>query len=232
MGLSLEKKSELVRLSLAKRQVPTDIKVAVKLALDVSGSTQHFFRDGTMEELVDRLIPVGMRFDDDGSIESYAFSTRVSGPIGLSASDFGRATDKIARDAGSSVMWGGTRYSVALQAILDGINPKRTFGQMFGLGKKPEIKPSYVKFITDGDNERYDEDAAESLLQKLGQFKCYVQLIGIGRGSRTDFGWLRDMADAYGHVGFVTFPDLETTSDQAMYEALLGDEFCGWIKAQ
>lgn len=229
MALSLEKKSELVRLNLAKRQVPTDIKIAVKAVIDVSGSMRHFFDDGTMQELFDRLIPVGMRFDDNQSLEAFAFSDTVKKVSDIRVADFGSYVSKFLSEARRGPLWGGTKYSQALEAVLEDLNPKKTWGQMFGLGKPQAIKPSYIKFITDGDTMG-DQDATERLLEKLGNFKCYVQLIGIGHGS--SFGDLQMWAKEFDHVGFVTFPDLENTSDQQMYEQLLSVEFCNWIKQQ
>ena len=228
MGLSLEKKSELVRLNLEKRQVPTGIKIAVKQVIDVSGSIKHYFNDGTMQELTDRLLPVAMRFDDNQSLETYAFGSDIAKLDDVVVSDFGNYIDrKFLRQVPNSVLWTGTKYAKALQMVYDDINPKRTFGSFFG--KKPEIKPSFVEFITDGDTQG-DEYETERVLEKLGNFKCYVQLIGVGRGS--SFRFLRDMADQFGHVGFVTFPDLDRVSDEDMYAQLLGEELCSWIKVQ
>jgi hypothetical protein len=228
MALNLEKKQELVRLCLEKRKVPTDIRLAVKLALDVSGSARPLYRNGTMQELVDRLIPVGMRFDDNKSIESYAFGSTIEQVGDITPDDFGSYVDtKFLREAGA-VLWSGTQYATALSRILKDTNGKTGFlGGLFG-SKKKAPTPSYLMFITDGETQG-DEAATERLLSDYRGSNVYVQLIGVGRAN---FSFLENMADMFSNVGFVTFPDLEQTSDEAMYEALLGEELCGWIKGR
>lgn len=227
MGLSLEKKQELVRLSLEKRNVPTDVKLAVKMVSDVSGSMRSLYNNGVMQELVDRLIPVAMRFDDNGELESFAFGDRaVEMDAPITDADFGNYIGKkFLVNVPNGVLWSGTKYSEALKAIEESVNPKRTFMQMFA--KKSNAQPSYILFQTDGETNG-DEEQTERILERLGKLKCYVQFIGVGNAH---FGFLREMADQFDHVGFVTFPDLANTSDQAMYEALLSEEVCSWIKS-
>jgi len=219
MGLSLEKKTELVRLSLAKRNVPSGIQLAVKAVIDVSVSFQPLFGDGTVQELVDRLIPVGVRFDDDGSIESYAFGTDAKKLNDITAKDFGHYIDnKFLKEVPEDILWSGTRYSTALKLVNKGLG-----GGFFG----KKVKPSYVMFITDGDTNG-DERDTEEIIKKMADRQVYIQLIGVGRGSTFDF--LKLMADLYDHVGFVTFPDLARTSDETLYTELLGEELCEWVK--
>jgi hypothetical protein len=226
MPLNLEKKQELVRLCLEKRKVPTDIKLAVKMALDVSGSARPLYRSGVMSELVDRLIPVAMRFDDNQSIESYAFGSSIQKMNDVTPDDFGSyVSNKFLREAGG-VLWSGTEYAIAMNQIRKDSSAKKS-GFLGGLfGKKTVDAPSYLMFITDGEDQGSSIEAEKQIVL-LGEANTYVQLIGIGR-ERFDF--LKRMADKYDHVGFVTFPDLEATSDDVMYEALLCEEFCNWIK--
>lgn len=229
MALDLNKKQELVRLQLEKRKVPTDIKLAVKLVLDVSGSIQDLFYNGTMQELVDRLIPVAMRFDDNQSIEAYAFGSNITKVSDVKASDFGSyVTSKFLGEVPERILWSGTKYATALARVLSETKGKSgVFGGLFG--KKKVAQQAYVMFVTDGETQG-DEYETEKLLSEYHAANVYVQLIGVGRATRFEF--LRRMADKFSNVGFVTFPDLEKTSDEAMYEALLGEELCTWVKAQ
>lgn len=225
MALDLTKKLDLVKTVLAKRQVPEGLIAQVKMCLDVSGSMQSMFANGTVQALVDRLLPIGMRFDDNQSLEAYAFAssaTRTSDIKPEDAGDYVQKFTREARDAG--VLWGGTDYSKALELIKKEMSPSKGF---FGMFKKEAPKlPSYLMFITDGDSS--NESATEAILKELAELKIYVQMIGVGYG----FRFLQRMADKYDHVGFVTFPNLERVTDEEMYEQLLGEEFCTWIKAQ
>ena len=227
MALDLAKKLDLVKNVLAKRQVPEGIIAQVKMCLDVSGSMQGMFNNGTVQTLVDRLIPIGMRFDDNQSLEAYAFSssaTRTSDIKPEDAGDYVSTFTREARDAG--VLWGGTAYSQAMALIKKEMEPSKGF---LGLFKKaaPNL-PSYLMFITDGETGG-DKIRTEHIIKELAELKIYIQMIGVGYDS---FSFLNLMADKYGHVGFVTFPNLERVTDEEMYEQLLGEEFCNWIKAQ
>lgn len=241
MALSLEKKQELVGLQLAKKNIPEGLIMRVKSATDVSGSMQGLFNSGVMQELFNRLIPVAMRFDDNGELESFAYGSKAEALEPIVADDFDTyVNDKFLPSISSKVLWGGTDFIPALKLILEDITGvevvekpvKRFFGLFQGTEKvetpKSLFPPTYVMFQTDGDT--HDETGAEAMIKKFADKKTYIQLIGVGRGS--NFGWLKKMADKYDYVGFVTFPDLANTSDQKMYEALLGDELCTWIKAQ
>lgn len=228
MALNLEKKQEIVRLTLEKRQVPTGIVMAVKLMLDVSGSMQGMFSNGAVQELVDRLIPVAMRFDDNQSLEAYAYSDDVKQVEDIKPADFGGYIPNFLKQA-KKVLWGGTRYSVALRQLTDDIQPKKAGFLKSMFGKKQEVQPpSFVMFVTDGDTQG-DQPETDNILADLEDKNCYVMLVGIGRDR---FGFLERMAQNYAHVGLVTFPRLESTSDEEMYNALLSEELCAWIKSR
>jgi hypothetical protein len=229
MALDLAKKQEIVRLTLEKRKVPTGIIMAVKVMIDVSESTRRMFNNGMMQELVDRLIPVGMRFDDNQSLEAYAFSDKVQRVDDIKPADFGSYVNKVfLPQIKDKVLWGGTLYSVAWKQLADDMVPEEAgfFKKLFG-GKKPESQPpAFTMFVTDGDTN-YDEVAAENEIIRLGAMNCYLMLVGVGRRS---FAFLEKMAAEYDHVGFVSFPKLDETTDEDMYAALLNDDLCSWIK--
>lgn len=230
MGLSLEKKQEIFRLTLEKRSVPTGIIMAVKVMIDVSQSMQAMFASGTVQEVVDRLIPVAMRFDDNQSLEAYAFSSKVQQVKDIKPEHFGDYVRTVfLPSVKNSVLWGGTSYSVAWNQLSQDITPSKP-GFLKGLfGKKQEVQPpSFVLFATDGDTQG-DEYESEQQLIDLASKNCYVLLVGIGR---LRFSFLERMADKYDHVGFVSFPDIATISDEAMYEKLLSEEVCAWIKSR
>ena len=46
----------------------------VALAMDYSGSMSNLFYNGSVQETVSRLLPIALRFDDNGELESWLFS--------------------------------------------------------------------------------------------------------------------------------------------------------------
>jgi hypothetical protein len=114
---------------------------------------------------------------------------------------------------------------------------------MFGLFKKEKVEyvsetvltagendgkmPVYLMFVTDGDN--FDESAANCVLEAMKGENIYVMFVGIGTGAK--FTFCRKAADEYNNVGFEHFADIGKTSDEALYEKLLNEEFCTWLKS-
>ena len=84
--LSLEKKVETAAtqlVSLAKKaQVSlekaklTHVKARVALILDASGSMNFQYTQGRVQEVVNRVLPLAIHFDDDGSIDCWAFAAK------------------------------------------------------------------------------------------------------------------------------------------------------------
>ena len=60
MGLSLEKRTQTLGLSLAKKSI-AKIVACVGSAMDISGSMNSLYRNGTMAEYTSRLAPLGQR---------------------------------------------------------------------------------------------------------------------------------------------------------------------------
>lgn len=229
MAINLDKKLEtkvdLVKQVQVARNIPDSTKLEVKTCIDISGSMSNLFANGTVQEVVDRLLAVAVRFDDNASLESYAFGSGAVQLTNVTPADFGGYVDNtfLPQARKSGYLWSGTDYASAMQLIIK----DSSGGGFMGFGsKKP--KPSYLLFITDGDTS--DERSAENRIIELGKKNHYVQLIGIGRGSR--FAFLNEMADKYDHVGFVTFPNVEAMSDEQMYNELLSDELATWIRSR
>ena len=47
----------------------------VALAMDYSGSMDRLFANGSVQKTVSRLLPIALKFDDNGELESWLFST-------------------------------------------------------------------------------------------------------------------------------------------------------------
>lgn len=46
----------------------------VALAMDYSGSMDWLYDNGSVQETISRLLPIALRFDDNGELESWLFS--------------------------------------------------------------------------------------------------------------------------------------------------------------
>jgi len=239
-GINLQKRAEAVGIVLAKRGITKVPPVRVGMALDVSGSAQTFYTSGVMQETIDRLLGVALKFDDNGELDSWLFHNDVLPQLPtLTESDEGTYVKNVVLKQRG--LWGGTSYAPPLKAAMSyyfqgpAPAPAAKSGGLFGLFKKeaapapaPATKqdPAMLLFVTDGANGDRAE-AAQVLREAAKSSPVYFQMVGIGRASEFDF--IRQMADELPNVGFVNLSTLSMTDEQ-LYEQLINPEFCEWIK--
>lgn len=241
MSIQLQKRAEKVGIVLAKRGITKVPPVRVGMALDVSGSAQGFYtsRGGpsVMQETIDRLLGVALKFDDNGELDSWLFHHDVLPQLPtLTESDEGSYVNDVIMKQRN--LWGATEYAPALQAVMDYYFSSKTVtekvGGLFGFGAKTVTKtvetgskdPAMLLFVTDGANSD-PREAARVLREAAKSSPVYFQMIGVGPESYFDF--IKEMADELPNVGFVNLSSLSMTDDQ-LYEELVNPEFCDWIK--
>lgn len=229
MAISLDKRAEKVGIQLAKRGITQVPKVRVGAALDVSGSARGFYQNGVMQETLERLMGVALKFDDNGELDMWAFSDRFKDLPTANANNAARYLRENLDKAGS-VLWGATEYGGVLQNMIETYFPKETkgmFGGLFGGGSKANSKldPAMVLFVTDGSNS--DRTAAARILREAVGKPVYFMMVGVGPESYFDF--IKEMADELPNVGFLNLNSLDI-SDDDLYEQLVSGEFADWVK--
>lgn len=243
MSISLEKRAEKVGIVLAKRGLTKVPPVRVGCALDVSGSARGFYEgSNVMQETIDRLMAVAMKFDDNGELDAWLFHDGVLPRLPtITESDEGTYVNKvILKQRG---LWGATNYAPVLKEVMDfyfgnggSVAPvkKSMFGGLFGgksatpaasaTGTKQD--PAMLLFITDGSNS--DRSETERVLRAAeANSPVYFNMIGIGNPSYFDF--IEEMADKLGNVGFTNLNDL-SVSDDVLYDKIVNQEFVNWVK--
>ncbi|WP_455233141.1 VWA domain-containing protein [Geopseudomonas aromaticivorans] len=226
--VSLEKKveaaaPELVSLakkagvSLAKAGV-SDLQAIVELVLDGSGSMNNQYKKGRVQEVVNRVLPLAVNFDDDGLLECSAFGDypQQLSPIGLH-----NFRNYIDTDHGGWRNWElGARINTEWRVIEQVIERcKRKGGRT----------PVYVVFISDGGIT--DSRKIIGLIRDAASLPIFWQFIGLaGRG----YGILEKLDDLDGRVvdncNFFALDDLNDISEEELYDRLM-EEFPGWLKA-
>lgn len=202
--LDLRKSLEL---NLVKANIFTPITMAVKLAVDKSGSMDDEFRCGWVQDTIDLFLAAAMKFDDDGKMEVGFFNTSFKRTPDATADDHAKYINKHRITAG-----GGTCFADAIKG-LKGSNK----GGFFGFGAKPT--PVYLALITDGDNnDRYEFEAQLDSLENT-----FVQIVAIGNGCNTRY--LDAIAAKYDTVEVLYIPDPKSVDQNKFYELLLNEEF-------
>lgn len=241
----LNKRTETLNFVLEKHNVTQTPKMRVGAAFDISGSARPLYTSGVMQSTIDRLIPVGMRFDDNGEMDVWAFDDAFSQLPSVSQHDY---EDYIQRAILDSPLekWGATQYAGPMRSMLQFyfggtaavVAPAKSqgfLGNLFGGGKVPPAEkvpvssdtttPAMALFITDGANS--DREAAKRVLMESRDKPMYWQLIGVG--NPREFKFLQEMADLLPNVGMVHLSSLELSDDE-LYNKLFTSELAAFIK--
>ena len=226
--MQLDLRKQIV-LDLKKKAGLEGQKASVILALDKSGSMESLFRNGFVQRLVERILPVGLGFDDDGEVELYIFHSnakRHKVPISENT------LNTIVPDVIRQYDYQGTNYAPPINLILDQwIGPKSS--GFMGMGKKERpnkklLNPVYVIFVTDGEN--FDRAETKDILREASNYPIFFQFVGIGRET---FQFLRKLDDLDGRVvdnaNFFQANDLDKISDSELYELLMS-EFPSYVR--
>ncbi len=207
----------------------TSAKVVV--VLDYSGSMSMLYHDGTIQKTLDKLVPLGLTFDDNGSIDVYLFQNSYRKMEDMNLSNYEDYVKTVVDKSGYSM--GGTEYAPVLKAIILGGSHKE--GGFLGFGAKTVVDnaivdsgdPTFIIFITDGENA--DKSATDEVIRQCSEMNVFIQFIGIGRER---FKYLMSLDDMPGrkrdNTGFSKMEDLNKATDKELYTNVL-EQFSGWL---
>ena len=193
-----------------------DVQARVALVLDASGSMNHQYHNGDVQKVVDRLMPLAINFDNDGSFECWAFAqytTQLDDVTLTNVNQFIQTTKRGWRN------WQvGARINQEIPAIEAVIN----YYQQFNDGV-----PVYVLFISDGGVGSGRQ--MQKVLTQAAMLPIFWQFVGIGG---RNYGVLEKLDDMTGRIvdncNFFALDRITSISDERLYELLL-EEFPSWL---
>lgn len=222
-GISLKKnvinlEKSLVDLS-KKKGINLSKQVArVAAVMDYSGSMRGLYRDGNVQRAMSRLMPIALRLDDDGELQSWLFHDNyVRIPDNMSLTNFSDYVKMVLLAKGGKM--GGTNYAPVLEDI------KRYY-----INENPDSSPVFVIFITDGTN--FDKRQTDKIIRELSKTNIFIQFIGIGY---TSFDYLEKLDDLSGrecdNTGFIKVADFDRLSDEELYDKVM-EQYFDWLKVK
>ena len=201
-------------------------KVAVDL--DYSGSMRSLYRNGNVQKAINRLLPLALRFDDNGELDVWLFETGFRRMESMGIDNFESYVDE--EIMSKNLHFGGTNYAPVLQ------DNKKFYcnGDKRGLSalinKHKDNTPAFVIFITDGDN--FDKRDTNNIITELAKENVFIQFVGIGND---DFSYLKRLDDLKGrecdNTGFIKVSDFDSLSDDELYNELLV-QYVDWLKVK
>lgn len=204
-----------------------NIRAKVVVALDYSGSMNSLYKYGIVQKTLQRLVPLGLTFDDNGAVDIFLFQSDFRRMEALTLSNYENYVASVINCSGYTM--GGTAYAPVLGAIIDGYSTgKGLFGRSFVPPIVDDGDPTFILFITDGENS--DKPASDSVIQSSSGKNVFIQFIGIGDES---FNYLMKLDDMPGRVrdntGFTKMADLSRADDRELYTNVL-EQFSSWLK--
>lgn len=221
-GISLKKNvvnldKTLVSLSKSTGIDMTVHRAKVAAVIDFSGSMRSLYYNGAVQRTLTRLVPLGLRFDDNGEIDVWIFNTRCKRLESLDLMNFENYVSEVIMKSGER--FGGTSYSPALTDIHNKY-----------VKEEPSKYPAFVLYITDGSPD--DRRVTNKLIQQLSEYNIFIQFIGLGVND--DFDYLKRLDDLPGrkvdNTGFTEVADFDKLTDDELYNKLL-EQYIDWLKA-
>lgn len=204
--------------------IPFNSSAQVVLALDYSGSMSKLYRDNTVQAVVEKILPFGLAFDDNGEVDTYIFETgfqKISKPVTLK-----NLLGYVEREILKNYTMGGTNYAPVLEAIYNDFTKSK--GLFYFFNKTTMEYPVYIIFITDGNNS--DKNKTKEIVRKMSEKGFFIQFIGIGN-ERFDF--LERLDNLTGrnidNANFFKVLDISKMTDDELYNGLM-NEYPSWYK--
>lgn len=214
-----------IRLSLEKKQL-TQTRARVAFVLDASGSMMGQFRSGNVQAVLDRIAPLAVQFDDDESMELWAFADKCAKYDDVSLANLDGYVERLTKKEKRG-FFSGISLSI-VQGLGCGNNEPPVMRDIIQTYKDSDL-PAYVVFITDGGI--YKNDEIKALLKEASDYPIFWQYVGLG-GQR--YGILEALDTLPGrtvdNANFFAIDDFRNIQDQALYDRLL-DEFPAWLNA-
>ena len=212
MNTSLVDLRKKAAVSLEKKQL-LNIKASVVLVLDVSKSMFPLYKNGTVQQVIERILALAMQLDVQQQIDAYVFGTQAVQLEKITEKDLQNYVEReiIAKHKINQA----TKYATAIELI-----QKNYFG-------KYEL-PIFVIFMTDGDCT--DKKETQAWLRQVSRQPIFWQFVGIGK---EEFVFLNklDTLEKRGNdnAGVMLVNDIATIADNVLYDRLL-NEFPQWLE--
>lgn len=211
----IDLRKNLVQITLEKKQL-SHLSARVGLVLDISGSMRHLYDDGTVQEVVERILAVACKFDDNGSLDVWVYDNEFSRLAPATEADFDNYVQKEIIRNRHIHKFG---YNDEPPVMKDVIR-KYTKEEVSSL-------PVFLVFINDGGVSK----TIKKVISESAVHPIFWQFVGIGY---SDFSVLKKLDTMEGRIvdnaNFIHIEDIASISDETLYNLLL-NEFPQWIKA-
>ena len=196
-------------------------RARVVLVVDKTGSMKDLYDRRIIHAVVERMVPVAVQLDDDGSLEAYLYARSFMKLPDLRVEDLDHWAERhlhlrgTVRGVDYNAIGHGNDEIPIMRAVLDDL-------------RHGDRTPTLVLFFTDGGFSKRAEIAA--LVREASGLPAFWQFVGLGKAK---YGVLERLDELDGrvvdNVGFFAVDDIDAVDDAELYRRLLG-EFPDWLR--
>ncbi|WP_256710783.1 VWA domain-containing protein [Paenibacillus sp. FSL A5-0031] len=212
---SIDLRKKIVQITLEKKKL-TSVAARVGIVLDISGSMQSLYRNGTVQEVVERILAVASKFDDNGMLDVWVYDTHFSRLPSVSEKDFDQYVQRKILDNNHIHKFGRNNEPPVMEDVIR----KYTV-------EEEAATPVFIIFINDGGVVK----PIKKVITAAAVQPIFWQFVGIGH---SDFEVLKQLDTMEGRIvdnaNFIHLDDIAAVSDELLYDQLL-NEFPSWLEA-
>lgn len=224
---NLQDNISLTKIDLLKKKVDIILEkknlnrvvAKVGLVLDISGSMNRLYRNGTVQNVVERILAIASRFDDDGKLDMWMYDHRFRRLPSVTEIDFEDYINReILNKFSRKEMFGRNHESPVMKDVISKY-----------INEEPSNFPTFIVFISDG-GVRSGKDMKNIIIES-SKHPIFWQFIGIGKSNYGILKKLDTLSNRYvDNANFFELNDIDKISDEELYDRLL-NEFPMWISA-
>ncbi|MGX6441739.1 vWA domain-containing protein [Neobacillus sp. K501] len=193
----------------------TDVVARVGLVLDISGSMRNLYKNGTVQKVVERILAVASKFDDDGTLDVWVYDNEFSRLKSVTERDFDNYVEDYILKNDLIHKFGRNDEPSVMEDVIQ----KYTLEQ-------PSKEPAFIVFINDGGCKKTIKKPIVNSSSK----PIFWQFVGIGDSNFETLEKLDTMEGRFiDNANFFHIKDIVKISDEELYNKLL-DEFPSWLK--
>ena len=202
-----------LKVELKKRNL-LDVVARVALVMDISGSMTNNYKKGYVQQIVNKILPVAVQFDDDGELDFWFYGTHFDRRPNVTMKNYEIAVPNNWKKL-MTRLGGSNNESLVMRNIIAEYEDSNL--------------PAYVVFVTDGGI--YKTGGIKKLLVYSSYMPIFWQFVGVWGNHYDILERLDTMRGRYvDNANFFALDDFMKVSNEELYSRLL-NEFPNWLKA-
>ena len=188
-------------------------RARIVLVVEASQQTAQYFSNGSMQNLITKVLPLALQFSNNAQLEYWLYGSRPKKMFPIGERNYASA---IPNDWGS-LMWSLGENKSETTAMTEVLSSCQPFNM-----------PSYILFITSGNTALNNQ--IEQMVAYSSQFPVFWQFLGMGSNR---YGIFENITNLSGstvcNAKFAAISGFSQNSTPELYKFLLSD-FAKWRK--